>query len=200
MSMQPADACADTPRRRGRPRDAGADGAILNATLELIAAGGVANLSMDQVASRAGVGKATIYRRWDSKEALLLDALRSALQPFEAADTGTLRGDLETFLFELVRRYQESKLSDVLPHLIGVSYYDHGVRQELEDYFRHRQQPLREMLGRGAARGELGEFTSADDIELMISALLGPFTYRKMFTHETADEAFARRLLDLLLP
>jgi AcrR family transcriptional regulator len=190
---------AGTPRRRGRPRDARVDALILETTLELIADGGVAHLSMDQVAQRAGVGKATIYRRWESKEALLLDALRSALEPFPNADTGSLRGDLESFLGEVVRRYRETQLSDILPHLIEVSYYDPGVRGELEDYFRHRQQPLREMLARGISRGELTGATSEDDIDVLVSVLIGPFTYRRMFTHQDVDEAFAARLLDLVL-
>jgi AcrR family transcriptional regulator len=60
---------------RGRPRDAGADEAILAATIELLNDGGIANLSMDHVAKRAGVGNATIYRRWPSKEQLVIEAL-----------------------------------------------------------------------------------------------------------------------------
>ena len=76
------------PAKRGRPRRADADEAILAATLELLAEAGVAGLSMDVLAQRAGVGKATIYRRWDSKEALILDALRMTA----TADPGARRG------------------------------------------------------------------------------------------------------------
>ncbi len=56
---------------------------------------------MDDVAQRAGVSKATIYRRWCSKEALVLDALRSATLPFDDVDTGTLNGDLDLYVGEL---------------------------------------------------------------------------------------------------
>src|ERR1700691_1881023 len=80
---------------RGRPRSEAADRAILRAATELLAERGLAGMSMEEVAARAGVGKATIYRRWRSRGALALDAFMAefqALQPLP--DTGTLRGDL----------------------------------------------------------------------------------------------------------
>lgn len=200
MSPEPTAVCADTPRRRGRPRDARVDGAVLEATLDLIVEGGVANLSMDQVAHRAGVGKATIYRRWDNKEAMLLDALRSARKPLDIPDTGSLRGDLEGYFDELISRFRNSKLSDVLPHLIEASFYDKSLRIELEHYMRQRQHPLRDILERAAKRGELGHYSSPTDIDTLVAAFLGPFTYRNMISHEPVDERFARRFLDLMLP
>lgn len=187
-------------RGRGRPRDARVDAAVIEATLELIAEGGVANLSMDQVAHRAGVGKPTIYRRWTNKEAMLLDALRTARKPLEAPDTGTLRGDLEAYLTMLADRYRTSTLGDAIPHLIEAAYYDPALRAELEQYSRFRQKPVRAILRRAAKRGELGEFTSRSDMDTMVSALMGPFNYRSMVTHEALDDRFVRRLLDIVLP
>src|SRR5262245_34265059 len=90
------DLTAVTPRR-GHPRDARCDHAILQATLDLLVEAGAANLSIDGVAARAGVGKATIYRRWSSKEALVLETLSSDATTIEIPDTGSLRGDLVAY-------------------------------------------------------------------------------------------------------
>src|SRR5580700_11505934 len=90
--------------RRGRPRSEDADRAILAAATELLAERGLAGMSMEEVAARAGVGKATVYRRWRSRGALALDAFMAefqALQPLP--DTGTLRGDLLAALRAWVR-------------------------------------------------------------------------------------------------
>src|ERR1700726_424948 len=81
--------------QRGRPRSAEADRSILAATLDLLAERGLDAMSIEEIAARAGVGKATIYRRWSSKGLLALDAFVvsfRAEQPLP--DTGTLRGDL----------------------------------------------------------------------------------------------------------
>src|SRR6478609_4307231 len=79
--------CADDAPRRGRPRSKQFDESILAATLELAGEVGIKGMSMDELAQRAGVSKATIYRRWPSKEILVLQALQSAMQPLDAADT-----------------------------------------------------------------------------------------------------------------
>lgn len=82
----------------GRRRDHTRDAAILDATLEVLADVGASGLTMDLVAARAGAGKGTIYRRWASKETLVIDAIaqmkRSQVNMQELPDTGTLRGDL----------------------------------------------------------------------------------------------------------
>ena len=80
--------------RRGRPRNEQSTTAILVATIELVSEVGLAGLTMDAVASRAGVSKATIYRRWSSKETLLLDAWMSCVRRPEAPDTGIFHDDL----------------------------------------------------------------------------------------------------------
>ena len=73
---------------------------MLAAALELAGEVGVVKMSMDELAERAGVSKATVYRRWSSKEALILDALRTAINPMQDVDTGALRRDLELYLDE----------------------------------------------------------------------------------------------------
>src|ERR1700755_3703683 len=79
---------------QGRPRDPDVDRRITRAALDVFGDGGWAGFSMEAVARRAGVGKASLYLRWSGKEALLTDAVTLRFPPLGDADTGTLRGDL----------------------------------------------------------------------------------------------------------
>ena len=185
------------PPRRGRPRSVEVDEAVLAATVELAGEVGVSRLSMDDVAVRAKVSKATIYRRWASKEALVLDALRNAMVPIEEVDTGSLRGDLEHYLGELVNRFHSGKMRDVLPHLIGVATHDANLQCSLDDYMQTRRVPLRLILDRGFERGELSADT---DLDVLIDVIIGPFIYRKLLTHSVIDNEFTDKVLDLVLP
>ena len=182
--------------RRGRPRSAEADAAILAATLELAGASGIAGMSMDEVAQRAGVSKATIYRRWTSKEALVLDALRSAMLPFDEVDTGSLVDDVTTYLYEIARRMGRGPVNDVLPHLIEVSCHDESLRTSLDDYVRHRRVPLRTIVERAIARGELDADT---DVEVLLDLLIAPFMYRRLLSRAPLDERFVDRLVRTVL-
>lgn len=183
--------------RRGRPRSTGADEAIRAATLELAGEVGINGMSMDELAERAGVSKATIYRRWTSKEQLVLDALRSAMGPLDDVDTGSVRDDLRAYLIELGERMWRGRMSDVLPHLIEVACHDEGLRDRLDDYVRFRRAPMLAMLQRGMERGDLPGDT---DLEVLVDVLIGPFVYRRLLTHGPLDEPFVDALLAIALP
>jgi len=183
--------------KRGRPRAEGLDEVLLDVTLELAGEVGIHGMSMDDLAQRAGVSKATIYRRWPSKERLVLDALNRAMRPFDLIDTGSLRGDLDDYLRELARRMATGKASDVLPDLIAASVRDENLRASLDEYIRYRRQPLHTILSRGIERGEL----AADaDVEVLIDVLIGPFVYRRLLSHDRLDDDFVARLLGAVLP
>jgi AcrR family transcriptional regulator len=184
------------PARRGRPRRADADEAIIGATIELLHEVGVAGLSMDLLAQRAGVGKATIYRRWDSKEAVILHALRMTDRPLPVPDEGDLRRDLETYLGAVIERYHPGRGSDILPHLIEASCYDGRLRASLDEHNRHRQATVRTLLDRGIARGEL---PAGIDVDLLVDVLIGPFLYRRLITGAPVDVDYTRRLVDFAL-
>jgi AcrR family transcriptional regulator len=182
--------------KRGRPRRADADGAILTATRELLSEVGVAGLSMDVLAQRAGVGKATIYRRWDSKEALILEALRMSTTPIPVPDEGNLRDDLFAYMDAVIECFSPGRGEDVLPHLIEASCYDEQLRASLDDYTLSRQATIRLLLGRGIERGEL----PADaDVDLIVDVILAPFFYHHLLTGATVDRDFTHRLVDFAL-
>jgi AcrR family transcriptional regulator len=182
--------------RRGRPRDVRCDEAILQATLDLLSEGGAGSLSIDGVAARAGVGKATIYRRWNSKEALVLEALSSDTSIIDTPDTGTLRGDLESYFGALLDKVQANAGSDVLPHLIEAAHYDAEVRNSLDQYLSSRQKPLRVLLHRAQQRGEIAPTI---DLKVMSDAVVGPIIYRRLLSKDRLDRVFVRKLLDIIL-
>lgn len=183
--------------RRGRPRASGVDQALLDATLELASDVGLHAMSMDELAQRVGVSKATIYRRWPSKERLVLDALNQAMQPFAPIDTGSLRGDLDHYLGELVRRMVSGRASDVLQDLIAASVRDPNLRASLDEYIRHRRQPLQTILDRAIERGELADDT---DVEVLTDVVIGPFVYRRLLSHDVLDADFIDRLVRIVFP
>src|SRR5579859_5921183 len=100
----------DRPRSSGRPRSVRSHAAILDATLHMLAEQGIRGSSIEAIAARAGVGKMTIYRRWPSKEALILEALRTFFTEPALANSGNVRDDLTTTLREAIQRSRSQPL------------------------------------------------------------------------------------------
>jgi AcrR family transcriptional regulator len=188
---------AESPRRTpGRPRSEASHQAIIRATLELLLEAGYRSLTMEAVRARAGVGKATIYRRWDSKEALILDTLRMMSTPIPVPDEGSVREDLFVYMDAVIEHFAPGRGSDTLPHLIEASCYDEQLRASLDDYLRDRQSTTRLILRRGIERGELAADT---DVDLITDVILAPFFYRHLLTGDTVDRAFTHRLVEFAL-
>ncbi len=182
-------------RKPGRPRDARADVAILEAVLDLVAHGGLTHLSMDAVAAKAGVAKATIYRRWPSKEALVLDAWRTLIAPFDTPDTGSLRGDLEDLLGRLVDTASDGGF-DVMAQVTAAARSDPALADALREFLVMRRRPTREVLERAVARGELAAGT---DLDVLHDTIVGPLFYRLLVSRAPVDPGMARTVLDLVL-
>ena len=180
---------AESPRRTpGRPRSEASHQAIIQATLELLVEGGYGSLTMEAVRTRAGVGKATIYRRWHSKEELVRDAIVFLHDEFDTPDTGSLRGDYDA-LATLVRASASRGGASLMPRLLGESVHD----PELFAIFRaHLVEPrraaLRSVLERAVARGEIRE---GIDPELMVDLFAGPAVYRLLITGGDMAQMFS---------
>ncbi|CAO5166939.1 Transcriptional regulator [Frankia sp. AiPs1] len=165
------------PRAPGRPRDPRYDGAIIEAALHELATVGFTGLSMEAVAASAGVGKATVYRRWPTKDALIGDALDTLADDVETVETGSLRDDLVAWLISLRRRNSHSLAGQIMPKLAA----EHGAHPELFATYSHRvlEPPRRwaaDLLRRGIASGEL----PADvDVDLVVDMLAGTVSYRQ---------------------
>ena len=144
--------------RRGRPRSEEAHRAILAAVVELLPEHGLHGLSIEAVAARAGVGKTTIYRHWDTRNDLIVEALQQLSPAGPPPDTGSLTGDLEAVVDLQRRRLDASTLPRVMPRILSEASEDPELHAEI---VRTAVLPIRAMLEefveRAVARGELRE-------------------------------------------
>jgi AcrR family transcriptional regulator len=170
---------AEVPRRPGRPRSTESHHAILRSTLELLVDGGLKGLSIGAIAQRAGVGKATIYRHWSSKEEIVAEAIESFQAEIDVPDTGSARGDFLEMMGRLVTASeQRGGGADVLSRLLAEASSD----PEMHEIFRKhlvepRRAAVRTILRRAVERGELRDDL---DVDLMIDLVVGPNTYRAL--------------------
>jgi AcrR family transcriptional regulator len=184
--------------QRGRPRSQEADRAILTATLDLLGSRGLAAMSIEEVAARAGVGKATIYRRWSSKGLLALDAFVTSFQEQQPLpDTGTLRGDLIATLTAWVRAVTQTSMGLMLTGLVAEAQHDEELRAGWRDRV---LEPLRSqhriMLDRAIARGEI---PATVDQEVVLDLFFGSAQHRLLLGHLPLTDDFIREVVDVIL-
>lgn len=196
-SDAPAEAEPVGPRRRGRPRDARADGAILDAAVALLVEVGYAGFTIDAVAHRAGVGKATIYRRWDTKEQLVLDALTLHKPTADAPDTGDLRADLHAIFAPFTEPVAQQKAVRLLPALAAEAALDTDSAERLREFIADRRRPGYAVLERAVAQGLLPPGT---DVELVVDLIMGGMLSRMLFTRSRVDAEIVDQVLDLVMP
>jgi AcrR family transcriptional regulator len=153
----------------GRPRDPELDRRIAEAALDLFADAGWAGFAMEAVARRAGVGKATVYLRWSSKEALLTDAVTLLLARVADVDTGTLRGDLVELAAQMLDLYAGRTSRAALRLNVEASAIP-GVAEHYEAIRRSSVLAARAIVRRGIARGELPADTP---VTLLLDTLAG---------------------------
>jgi AcrR family transcriptional regulator len=188
---------AVTPHPLVRPRDARADRAILAAALELIAERGVADVRMNEVADRAGVGKAAIYRRYRSKDELVAASIAAVVREITVPDTGSTRADLLALLREAVRVYSSPVAARAMPRLVEAMSRDPALAHAVRDGFlAGRRAALRAVLERGIDRSDLRPDL---DLELALDVLGGPLFYRLLITGGPIDEQLAQGIVDLIL-
>ncbi|MEH0845596.1 TetR/AcrR family transcriptional regulator [Micromonospora sp. CPCC 205711] len=189
---------AGAPRSPGRPRSVRADEAIIEAVLDLLAEGStIEALSIEAIASRAGVGKATIYRRWSGKDALLLDALRrlKGVLPQPAGDS--VRDDL-VLLVGAVGQNIDPRAVKIMPCLVPEVNRSPDHFQLYQNIIEPRRMLMREVLRRGVRTGEL----RADiDVEVTMALLTGPMLVQRMLRWhpELDDQILPERIVDAVL-
>lgn len=186
----------DAERRPGRPRDPELDGTILAATIEVLCEQGFAGTSVEAVAERAGVGKASIYRRWPTREDLLLAAGACMGRCTAAPDTGNLRDDLVTLIANLVSVLRTTPAGALLPAIVDEAARNPALRTRFDAFIDDRRAPVRHILARAAARGEL---RAGVDHEVIADLLSGPVFTRVLLTGRPLDDDLAGRIVDMVL-
>jgi AcrR family transcriptional regulator len=179
----------------GRPRSEEAHQAILDATLELLVEVGFSGLTVEGVASRAGVGKATIYRRWASKIPLIVEAF-GQLPGFQDCDTGSLAEDLKQMLKRYLEVFNTTALSAVLPSLAGERFHNPELSVLFEPVSKNRRQPLLAAFDRARERGEI---PSDIDIELAADLVVGPIAVALFFKGGRLKPEMVTPMVDLAL-
>lgn len=186
------------PRRRGRPRSERAHAAILLAAAQLVQAIGLRRVSMDAVAERAGVSKATIYRWWSSKGDLALDAFLAEVVTSigPTPDTGSLAGDLRAYVRATARLYGGTPggraMAAIVSELQGDEVLARRFRIRVVEPLRRQSRVIFEQA---LARGEID---AATDTTLVLDALFGAIHHRLLLGVAPLDERFADQLVELL--
>lgn len=194
--MTPASS-PDSDRRPGRPRDARTDATILEAAVDVLADKGPGGFTVDEVAARAGCGKATIYRRWRSRAALLLDTANHMGLEAPAVDTGSVRDDLVEMLTSLGTKMRDTASGRILPAVIAEASVHPEMREVLATFVSDRRATPLAMVNRAVARGELPPDT---DVESLLDVLAGTVIYRELVAYAPTDEAWVTALVDRVLP
>ncbi len=191
---------SDETRPRGRPRSEVAQTAILAAAMALLLDQGLQATSMDDVAERAGVSKATIYRWWASKELLALDALATEWatpSSTKQRDTGSLRGDLLAHLRPWVRQLNEKPYGRVIAGLVAQAQADPDFATLYREQFvQPRRDATRPVLLRAITRGEI----RADaDLDVSLDLLYGPLYHRLLHLHAPLNDRFTQQVVDAVI-
>ena len=157
---------------------------------------GIVGFSVDEVSRRSGVSKATIYRHWPSRSALLLDAC-SRLNPcVEPADTGSLRGDMTALAVSLAQKLQSSRGATVMPSVIDAAEHDPEMACLLAQM---HTQFLAPFVAAAALAQERGELPPGQTPAAFADAFVALFFYRRWFSRQPLDAAFVEAVLRSLV-
>jgi len=184
-------------RPPGRPRSEKARLAILQATLKLLGEGGFSNFTIEEVAGRAEVGKATVYRWWPDKGALIADAFASSItHRLRFPDTGSVFTDMSRQMCQLVKVFR-SKRGRIVSAILAAGQSDKALLAAFRDRFLWpRRHEAYATLQRGIRRGELRRDIDRD---LLLDSLYGPLYMRFLIQHDRLTPEFVNRLCTLVL-
>src|SRR5580658_3257465 len=184
-------------RAPGRPRSEQAHSAILRSTLKLLGQNGFSELTIESVAARAGVGKATVYRWWPNKAALIADAFASSTtRKLHFPDTGSVLTDMSQQMRQLIKVFR-SRRGRIVAAILGGGQSDRDLITAFRDRFLWpRRQEAYATLRRGILRRELRKDV---DMDLLLDSLYGPIYMRFLIRHRKLTPDFVDGLCELVL-
>ena len=170
---------------------------ILQSTLQLLAEKGFSELTIEAVAARANVGKATVYRWWPDKGALIADAFASsATRKLHFPDTGSVRSDMNQQMRQLIKVFR-SRRGRIVSAMLGAGQSDHNLIAAFRERFmKPRRQEAYATLRRGISRGQLKKNV---DMDLLLDSLYGPIYMRFLLRHDKLTPEFVDGLCELTL-
>ena len=179
--------------KRGRPRNVETHKAILSASYELLLENGFQAVTVDKIAERAQVSKATIYKWWPNKAAVIMESfLYAATARLPVPDTGSALEDIVIHATNLTR-FLTSQEGTIITQLLGEGQFDSALAEAYRTrFFRPRRLEARGLLEKAIQRGELKQGL---DIDISIDLIYGPIFYRLLVTGDTLDEAYVHSLL-----
>jgi AcrR family transcriptional regulator len=184
-------------KRRPGGRSARVRAAVLAATVEELATLGYAKLSLEAVAGRAGVNKTTVYRRWGTREALILDAmLERARERVPVRDTGSLRGDLIALARAVVADMRSPVAQALIRTVAGLGASDPAIAEMARSFWEERLRLDGAIVERAIERGEVPEGTDPGGV---VEALLGPLYMRLLVTGRPLDAEVVDPVVDLVI-
>lgn len=190
--------------RTGRPRSAAADTAILAATREALVELGWSKLTLGDVATRAGVAKTTLYRRWAGKNELVVDAVAELFGELELPDRGSLAADIEGVVLQFAAILARPEAKSGLMAAVAESTRDDALRERIRASIVDPQKDLvLEGRARAQARGELppqaDPAEAARTVDLIFDVVAGAVVHRTLVSAEPADEEWVRSFTRVLL-
>ena len=195
--LRPAQPVRPVRPHTGRRRNEAAREAILRATVELMRAGQVGDLTIDAIAERAGVGRQTIYRWWPSKDTVMVDAMTGlAREIVPVHDTGVLAADLTDFLMDSFAALEDPGMVRALRQMASAAQRDEHAAAVLAEFTAQRRAALRAVLERGRDQGELDP---DGDLDMLVDMAYGVLWYRLLVGHAPLDDDTARRLAGRLI-
>jgi AcrR family transcriptional regulator len=187
---------ADAPRPRPGGRTAQVRAAVLEAGLAELAAAGPQAFSLEGVAKRAGVHKTTLYRRWGTREALLLDAIRNRAETrVPIPDTGSVRTDLLELSRAAIANLQTPELQAIVRAAAALAPYNDSVAAVAEAFWTERLAVDGVIVERGVERGEIAPV----DPTTVIEAVLGPPYFRVLVSRRPVTDEFLVATVDLVV-
>ncbi|MEV4946939.1 TetR/AcrR family transcriptional regulator [Streptomyces sp. NPDC053755] len=185
----------DTVRGPGRPREERVTGAVLRAVVDLVTEQGIGAVTMDAVAARAGVSKPAIYRRWPTKQDLIIAAAETRIGALSVPDLGDFRAELRFVLTARLETYRLPGSDRLIAGLIGAAAETGAVRGQYADYTARITSETRRVLERGIARGDVAPHT---DVRAAATLVAAPLLFRLIGEQEMPDDRFVDALVDLV--
>ena len=192
--MKPDD--LEPEKRTGRPRDPGVDEAVSHAVFKVLAECGMSGFTVEKVATAAGVGKATVYRRWPSRVDLLQEIWQHVHDDFPKPDTGDLRKDLKIFVGTMAEFVSDPDRRLAISHLVAAAKVDPELGKRFESFKRQRVEALRRVVLQAKKRGEL---RPGLDTDVVVEMIVAGIFFRILVAGGELNQRFADQCVDIVI-